>query len=142
MTLHASRTLPGLFVHPSLGSAFLVERFCFVLVVPLHTIFTILTRHYAHLLKAWGTVMGRALSLLTIEEMECTTTLEASATPDVKCFVWEANKVFDIGKAPRHKEGGSKEQYYLLGFHPVTEFIIMCRLYENDIRRVGNSIVR
>ena len=37
MTLHVPRTMPGLFVHPTWGSAFSVKRFCFAFVVPLHT---------------------------------------------------------------------------------------------------------
>ena len=35
MTLHSPRTLPGLFVHLTWGSAFSAERFCFAFVVPL-----------------------------------------------------------------------------------------------------------
>ena len=35
MTFHTPRTLPGLFVHPSLGSAFFVERSYFALVLSL-----------------------------------------------------------------------------------------------------------
>ena len=36
MALHSPCSSPGLFVHPTRGSAFSVERFCFAFVVPLH----------------------------------------------------------------------------------------------------------
>ena len=36
MTLHAPRTLPGLFVHPTWGSGFSVERFYYAFVGLLH----------------------------------------------------------------------------------------------------------
>ena len=39
MTLHSPRTLPGLFVHPTWGSVFSAEHFCFAFVVPLHIVF-------------------------------------------------------------------------------------------------------
>ena len=40
MALHSPRSSPRLFVHPTWGYAFSVERFCFAFVVPLHPITT------------------------------------------------------------------------------------------------------
>ena len=46
MTLHLPRTPPGLFVHPTWGFAFSVERFCFAFVVLLHPLLGVLVCSY------------------------------------------------------------------------------------------------
>ena len=58
MAIYSPRTSPGLFVYPTSGAAFSVERFCFIFVVPLHTTLFFICQAYHSFKQGAGKVNG------------------------------------------------------------------------------------